>query len=153
ILFAGILARCVDCNQRWHHHCRTKFTGYYCAGNRSIVSKEYLTNSAYATSTSDPILPFDVCTPYPYVLHYAETYCCMYSPNLGCHVALHPHVYKYEKHPGIYCDECKQHCICDEFGAAPRLGSWAAVRLFGIVALLRTFVSSLLEPVCSPGLC
>lgn len=68
ILSPGILGQCVDCNERWHHHCESKFTGYYCAGNKSLIRKEYLTNAEFATSTEYLFLGLDKCTPYPYVI-------------------------------------------------------------------------------------
>ncbi|KPU77291.1 uncharacterized protein Dana_GF26394 [Drosophila ananassae] len=145
LLGPGILGQCVDCNAKWHFHCKSEHTGYYCAGNKSVIEKYTLSHEDFATSTEQIIMPFDVCTPYPYILHFAESYCCLYSPKFGCHAALHPSLYKFEKSVGRYCSLCKKHCRCVTDEAAPRHRFWAAVRLLGIVALLSAFLSSLME--------
>ncbi|XP_050744239.1 uncharacterized protein LOC108030116 isoform X3 [Drosophila biarmipes] len=66
---------------------------------------------------------------------YIETFCCLYSPSLGCQMALNPGIFNREKLPVSRCEDCIGHCRCLNKGAPffqPRKG----LSLLGICAML-----------------
>ncbi|XP_017125835.1 uncharacterized protein LOC108145130 [Drosophila elegans] len=134
LLIPGILGQCIDCNAHWKFHCRTNYTGYYCAPGAQIHQK-VTSNYTYLRTTSSNDTPYDRCTPYPFQIPYIETFCCLYSPKVGCQLALNPRIFHYEKLPVSRCGDCMEHCQCSNKGAPP-VQSWTMVPHLGICVML-----------------
>ncbi|XP_023037623.1 uncharacterized protein LOC26530250 [Drosophila willistoni] len=129
IFTTSVKGQCVDCNKHWQVFCQSNYTGYFCEKGAKVTEK-YLTKDEYSTSTIGTAM-FDQCTPYPYFLDYAKTFCCFYSPSVGCQVAINPTLYRYEAYPNRFCSQCEKYCRCNE--PSPNKGysikSWTRRRL------------------------
>ncbi|XP_017050236.1 uncharacterized protein LOC108094274 isoform X2 [Drosophila ficusphila] len=130
----AILGQCVDCNAKWKFHCETNLTGYFCAPGAYVYQRE-LPDDVLRTSTRTYETTYSQCTPYPFVITYIKTFCCLYSPSVGCQLALNRRVFDNEKLPVRLCKDCKEHYPCLNKGALP-FKSWRKVPLLGIFAML-----------------
>ncbi|BFG05609.1 uncharacterized protein DMAD_04304 [Drosophila madeirensis] len=108
----GLRAQCADCSQHWGYPCKANVTGYYCAPG-SAIDTVPMVQEDYETSTIDPMDIYKQCTPYPFALSKIGSYCCVYSPKIGCQAAINTHMYKYESNPVVYCKRCIDRCLCD----------------------------------------
>ncbi|XP_016940978.3 uncharacterized protein [Drosophila suzukii] len=130
----GILGQCIECKARGQFHCQTNYTGYYCAPGAYINENE-ISKDKCQTKSRTYDSPFSPCTPYPFEITYIETFCCLYSPSLGCQLALNPGIFSKEKLPVSRCEDCMGHCQCLNKGA-PFFQPWIVVFLLGISTLL-----------------
>ncbi|KAH8348600.1 hypothetical protein KR084_009056, partial [Drosophila pseudotakahashii] len=136
---SGILGQCVDCNAHWKFHCQTNYTGYYCAPGAYINKKVILKDECLTSIRAFDQGPFSPCTPFPFQITYIETFCCLYSPSLGCQLALNPGVLNREKLPVSRCEDCIEHCQCLNKGALPFQPS-IKVPFLGILAMLTQLI-------------
>ncbi|XP_017837229.1 uncharacterized protein LOC108596214 isoform X2 [Drosophila busckii] len=72
------------------------------------------------TSTVDPHDLYKDCNLYPYSLEFIKKFCCLWSPKIGCQVALNPLVYQYANNPDSYCKQCRKRCKCIRDSANPQ---------------------------------
>ncbi|XP_033254363.1 uncharacterized protein LOC108159205 isoform X1 [Drosophila miranda] len=132
----GLRGQCADCSQHWGYPCKANVTGYYCAPG-SAIDTVPLVQADYETSTIDPLDTYSQCTPYPFALNKIGSYCCVYSPKIGCQAAINTHMYKYESNPVSYCKRCIDRCLCDMGDTGhhrARPWTWPAL-LVGVLAI------------------
>ncbi|KAH8284966.1 hypothetical protein KR054_003313, partial [Drosophila jambulina] len=133
-LFPGVVGECVDCNKVIKFPCQVNRTGYYCEPG-SEVSVNYVPGNEHITARPKPIPgSFDECTPPVFNLDYVNTVCCLYSPKLGCQMAINPSMLAYENRPIGRCKECIQHCHCLDSGSIP-LQPWTLFCTLGSLTL------------------
>lgn len=101
---------------------------------------------AMATTTSARRIPFTQVRLVPpcknlqsrfSVADFIKTFCCFYSPSIGCQLAINPSVLKFENRPRERCMMCDKHCLCATSGATP-VQSWTVFCLLASLALSQT---------------
>ncbi|KAH8254737.1 hypothetical protein KR032_012041 [Drosophila birchii] len=128
LLGPGVRGYCIDCNRIYKSYCRVNKTGYFCEPGATILSAG---NVMYRPPSESVY----TCTPPEYSAVFVNTFCCFYSPELGCALAINPTLLAYENRPVARCMDCSIHCDCVTDGGSTPFQSWAVFCILGSLAL------------------
>ncbi|XP_017837230.1 uncharacterized protein LOC108596215 [Drosophila busckii] len=127
--------QCVDCNRAWGAYCNANVTGFYCSFGSNVETYE-ITEADMRTSTIHPRDRYKDCNLYPYSFEFIKKFCCLWSPKIGCQVALNREVYQYANNPDAYCIKCRTHCKCIQSSSNPQAPKYFHVFSLLFMALL-----------------
>ncbi|XP_020815625.1 uncharacterized protein LOC110189755 isoform X1 [Drosophila serrata] len=134
LLGPGAMGQCVNCNKIYKFHCQVNRTGYFCEPG-SIIHTVHTGPFHDVTSTVKPFDdPHESCTPKEFNVEYISTFCCFYSPRIGCQMIINPSMLAYENRPVSRCMECSTHCMCITNRGSIPFQSWTVFCILGYLA-------------------
>ncbi|XP_017865807.1 PREDICTED: uncharacterized protein LOC108615660 [Drosophila arizonae] len=117
ILFypSAVKCQCYSCDKFWNTDCKPRVEGFHCDPN-TIVATNINPLTELSTMYTECSLPH-------HNIKLLKDFCCVFSPQIGCNVALNP--VSFVNKPSRYCTHCFQRCNCTENVASlPQAWHW-----------------------------